>query len=93
MGNIPLLEWHDENWAKWERELDILMSEAAKYEIDYSSSARENKALKSELESMSSVKEQLKSKLKDYKQRLENVAKVESDRNQVQKIFTLLLEL
>ena len=28
-----LLEWHDENWAKWGQELDHLMSEAAKYEI------------------------------------------------------------
>jgi chaperonin cofactor prefoldin len=61
------------------------------FEADFSSSARENKALKSELESMSSVKEQLKTKLRDYKQRLENVAKVESDRNQVQHYFTLLL--
>ena len=29
----PLLKWHGENWAKWEREVDLLMAEAAKYEI------------------------------------------------------------
>ena len=33
MENTPLLEWHGENWAKWELEVDLLMAEAAKYEI------------------------------------------------------------
>ena len=31
--HTPLLEWHDENWAKLEQELGHLMSEAAKYEV------------------------------------------------------------
>ena len=33
MVSTPLLKWHGENWAKWELEVDLLMAEAAKYEI------------------------------------------------------------
>lgn len=41
------------------KELTEVKEKAIKYETDFSSSARENKALKSELEWISSVKEQL----------------------------------
>merc|ERR1719187_2748554 len=77
-------------WAKAEEqrmeelrtELTEVKEKSGKFETENSALVRQNTALRSELDSVKSVKTQLKNKLKDYKQRLENVATTEHDRTQ-----------
>ena len=78
-------------WTKGEEErMEIVRAELAEqkeragsFESKYRETQSDLKKCQAELEATISVKTQLKNKLKDYKQRLENVAAVEEKRSQV----------
>jgi len=82
-------------WARAEEErMEVVKSELAEereksndFESKYRESQGELRKCQSELEAVVGVKNQLKTKLKDYKQRLENVAALEEKRTK--KIATL----
>jgi len=92
---LHLLEDVRKKWARAEEErMEVVKSELAEekekskdYESKYRESQGELRKHKSELEAVIGVKNQLKTKLKDYKQRLENVAALEEKRSK--KIATL----
>ena len=71
-------------------ELTEQKDRAASFESKYRETQSDLKKCHAELEATISVKTQLKNKLKDYKQRLENVAAVEEKRSQVSGACTLL---
>ena len=73
----------EERMEKVKGELGQTKEAAAEFESQYRSCASELKKCKGDLEAVTNVKVQLKNKLKDYKQRLENVAKEEDKRAQV----------
>lgn len=64
-------------------ELDEERKKAANIECKYGETQSDLRKVQAELEAVIGVKNQLKSKLKDYKQRLENVAAMEDKRSQV----------
>ena len=78
-------------WSRAEEErMEVVRAElteqkerAASFESKYRETQSDLKKCQAELEATISVKTQLKNKLKDYKQRLENVAAVEDKRSQV----------
>ena len=78
-------------WSRAEEErMEVVRAElteqkerAANFESKYRETQSDLKKCHAELEATISVKTQLKNKLKDYKQRLENVAAVEDKRSQV----------
>ena len=78
-------------WSRAEEErMEVVRAElteqkerAANFESKYRETESDLKKCHAELEATISVKTQLKNKLKDYKQRLENVAAVEDKRSQV----------
>ena len=64
-------------------ELTEQKERAANFESKYRETQSDLRKVQAELEAVVGVKNQLKSKLKDYKQRLENVAAMEDKRSQV----------
>ena len=78
-------------WSRAEEErMEVVRAElteqkerAANFESKYRETQSDLKKCHAELEATISVKTQLKNKLRDYKQRLENVAAVEDKRSQV----------
>ena len=78
-------------WSRAEEErMEVVRAEladqkerAANFESKYRETQGDLRKCQAELDATVSVKTQLKTKLKDYKQRLENVAAVEEKRTQV----------
>eukprot|EP00092_Neocalanus_flemingeri_P040694 GFUD01044305.1.p1 GENE.GFUD01044305.1~~GFUD01044305.1.p1 ORF type:complete len:1862 (+),score=644.25 GFUD01044305.1:78-5663(+) len=92
---LQLLTDVRKKWARAEEErMEVVKSELVEekekctdFENKYRESQSELRKYQSELEAVIQVKNQLKTKLKDYKQRLENVAALEEKRSK--KIATL----
>ena len=88
---ITLLEDVRRKWSRAEEErMEVVRAElteekerAASFENKYRESQSDLKKVQAELDATLHVKTQLKNKLRDYKQRLENVAAMEDRRSQV----------
>ena len=92
---LTLLADVRKKWARAEEErMEVVKSELVEerekcndFENKYRESQSELRKYQSELEAVIQVKNQLKTKLKDYKQRLENVAALEEKRSKVRRIM------
>ena len=88
---LELLADVKKKWARAEEDrMEVVKVElaeekekAANFESKFRESQSDLRKVQAELEAVVGVKNQLKSKLKDYKQRLENVAAMEDKRSQV----------
>ena len=88
---LELLADVKKKWARAEEErMEVVRAElteekerAASFENKYRESQSDLKKVQAELDATLHVKTQLKNKLRDYKQRLENVAAMEDRRSQV----------
>ena len=88
---LELLADVKKKWARAEEDrMEVVKAElaeekekAANFESKFRESQSDLRKVQAELEAVVGVKNQLKSKLKDYKQRLENVAAMEDKRSQV----------